>query len=161
MRKFLFQIIILLTGIALALFLFMRGPSLSGLPFLSEQTVLKEVTLGSNKFKVEIADTPAKRKQGLGDKTSLGENEGMLFIFDKRGRYPFWMKGMNFALDFIWIRDNKVVDMLYNVQPPAPNTPDSALPVYESSEEVDKVLELPGGSINKYNIKVGDDVSLI
>ena len=83
----------------------------------------------------------------------------MLFIFPKADKYPFWMKGLSFALDFVWIRDNRVVDILENIQPPAANTPDSALPIYSANMPIDKVLELNAGAVKLLGIRVGDKMS--
>ena len=71
------------------------------------------------------------------------------------------MKGLSFPLDFIWIREDKVVDLLHRVQPPTPGQPDESLPIYQSEEEVDKVLEVPAGTIQGLNIKVGDTVKIL
>src|SRR3989338_9121761 len=49
---------------------------------------LKEITIGDAAFFVEIADTPATRTKGLSGHKQLKENEGMLFIFEKRYKSP-------------------------------------------------------------------------
>ena len=63
-------------------------------------------------------------------------------------------------MDFVWIRDSKIIDILENVQPPSSGQPDSALPIYTAKEEVDKVLELSAGTAQKLNIKIGDEVKI-
>ena len=44
----------------------------------------------------QVADSPAKRERGLMDRTSLGANQGMIFLFDDVSDGPvtseFWMK---------------------------------------------------------------------
>ena len=47
---------------------------------------------------VEMADTPEARAIGLGGHAPLEDGQGMLFSFPTRGRFPFWMKGMTFAI---------------------------------------------------------------
>ena len=71
------------------------------------------------------------------------------------------MKGMNFPLDFIFIRDGKVVDIIPNVQPPLPNQPDSNLPVYEPTVSINMMLEVSAGFVAAHSIKLGDQVYLI
>src|SRR3954471_24776165 len=56
---------------------------------------MPEVKLGSTTIQVDISDTEALREQGLSGRTSLAENEGMLFVFPTPGPYGFWMKDMN------------------------------------------------------------------
>ncbi len=79
----------------------------------------------------------------------------MLFIFNKPGKYYFWMKEMLFPLDFVWINGNHVVDLTENV-----NSPDTdqfiKLPSFTSRFPFDKVLEINAGMIRKSNIKIND-----
>ncbi len=161
MKKFVFQSFLLLILIAGGMWFF--GSSQKGnvnLPFLPPRSTLSQLQINDKILTVEIADTSSKRNKGLGGRSSLGENEGMLFIFQKPDKYPFWMKGLTFPLDFVWIRGDKVVDLLENVQPPASGQADSSLSIYSSKEEMDKVLEVLAGTIQKLNIKVGDTIKL-
>ncbi|EKD90066.1 MAG: hypothetical protein ACD_32C00048G0002 [uncultured bacterium] len=158
MKKFTIQFILLILVIAGAVFFFQQNLDLSNLPFVPKQSVFKELEINGNKLKVEVADTQDKRSKGLGGREKLASGEGMLFVFPKQDRYPFWMKGLSFPLDFIWIRGGEIVDLLHNVQPPAPGQTDASLPIYQSIEEVDKVLEVTGGTVERLNIKVGDKV---
>lgn len=144
----------------MALYLYKQNPSLTGLPFMPEQPTFKQLRINNVTVKVEIADTQAKRSKGLGGRQSLASDGGMLFIFSKPDKYPFWMKGLDLPLDFVWIRGDLVVDIFQNIQPPTPGQSDESLPVYESKEEVDKVLEVVGGTAQRLNIKVGDRVKI-
>lgn len=103
---------------------------------------------------ITLADTAAKREQGLSSTPSLATSSGMLFVFSKPGRYPFWMKDMNYSLDIIWIgRDHKIVDITKNL---SPNTyPESIAPIRDTLY----VLEINAGLAGKYNLKIGDKVS--
>lgn len=67
---------------------------------------------------LEIADTPILRQQGLSNRKSLGDYQGMLFVFDSTNRYSFWMKDMFIALDIIYISESfYIVDIFKDVQP--------------------------------------------
>lgn len=114
------------------------------------------VVAGSTIIKVDIADTPAKQARGLSYRTSLASDRGMLFIFPRPGPQRFWMNEMNFALDFIWIRDGKVVEVHENIQPPSQTggKPVFIVPV----EHADSVVEVNAGFIKTHGIKVGDSV---
>lgn len=160
MKKFTIQFIFIIIGITVALYLYKTNPSISGLPFVSQQTALRELQINNATLKVEVADTQAKRSLGLGGRQSLASDEGMLFIFDKPGRPPFWMKGLSFSLDFIWIMGDKVVDILQNIQPPTPGQTDESLSIYQSKEDMDRVLEVNGGTVQRLNIKVGDTIKI-
>lgn len=162
MKKFIIQsvLFILVIGIGIVFFNPVKRSSKLDIPFLPQQPKVANLQINSTTLKVEIADTPTKRSKGLGGRQSLGENEGMLFIFDNTDKHPFWMKGLKFPLDFVWIKDDKVVDITENVPSPSPGQADSSLPIYSSKSEVDKVLEINGGAANRFNIKAGDTVKL-
>lgn len=130
------------------------------LPFLPQRTTLSDLEINGNVIKVEIADTESKRNKGLSGRESMATDSGMLFVFPKLDKYVFWMKGMKIALDFIWIKDDIVVDLLSDIQPPRIGEKDENLPVYSSKMEFNKVLEVNAGVITKLNIKVGDSILL-
>lgn len=162
MKKFTIQIILLVTVIMAALFLFKTGTQIPNLPFLPvpQVPVFKQAQINGDFLKIEIADTQLKRSKGLGGREILATDSGMLFIFEKFGKYPFWMKGLSFPLDFVWIRGDKVVDVFQNIQPPKAGQTDESLSVYESKEDADKVLEINAGLVQRLNIKVGDTVKI-
>ncbi len=111
-------------------------------------------------FTVEIASTSLSQTRGLSFRPSLGTNGGMLFIFDVGSVQTFWMKDMNFPLDMIWISGATVVGFTQNIPAPPPGTALWNLPVYSSPGNTDKVLEVNAGTVAKYNIRVGDVVTI-
>lgn len=159
MRKFIVQAILLLLVAAGAIFLF-RSPTAINLPFVPEKTMVRKIEINNAKITAEVADTQAKRKKGLGGRETLASDEGMLFVFEDKGKHSFWMKGLTFPLDFIWIEGNKVAGVLENVPPPARGQTDESLPIYQSQEDIDKVLEVRAGTVGKFNIKAGDPVKI-
>lgn len=160
MKKFIIQSILLLAVIFTALYLFNSDIQITDLPFGPATSSEGVVKINESSIKVEIADTQAKRSKGLSGRESLASDEGMLFIFPKEDIYPFWMKGITFALDFVWIRDLAVVDLLENVPPAPAGQPDSSLPIYQSKVEINKVLEIPAGTVQRLNIRVGDTIKI-
>ncbi len=162
MKKFIAQGVLLIIVIAAAFYFYSPkgGSKNPDIPFLPQPPKFSNLQIDNTVFKAEVADNNTKRNKGLGGRTSLGELEGMLFVFDVKDTHVFWMKGLSFPLDFVWISDNKVVDVTENVSPPAKGQSDASLPTYASKEPVDKVLEINGGSVKKFNIKVGDEVSI-
>lgn len=123
----------------------------------SKQSKAKTIYVKNQPIIVEIADTDDLRTKGLSERTNLASNAGMLFIFPKAGYYHFWMKGMLFPLDFVWINNNEVVDLTENV-PIAKNEDASKLPTYTSRVPAKKVLEVNAGAIKSWQITVGDNV---
>lgn len=160
MKKFLVQFFFLIIVIGVALFFFRpgSGPKNFEIPFLPQRTTQTTLEINGHQFKVEVADTQSKRNKGLSGRQNLGQDQGMLFVFDRPDKYPFWMKGLNFPLDFIWINGDKVVDILPNISPPSEGQPDESLTIYQARVEIDKVLEINGGITEKLGIKIGDSV---
>lgn len=115
-----------------------------------------EIEIDGKRFQIETADTSDKRIKGLSNRESLDKGSGMLFVFEEPGFHKFWMKDMNFALDFIWIRENKIVEITSNVLP-ADYQPPNTL---SSEEEVDMVLEINAKEAKEFGLRVGDEVEL-
>ena len=67
----------------------------------------------------EVADTDESRTKGLSGHDQLTESEGMLFVFEQASlENCFWMKDMTFAIDMVWLDDEKhVVTVEPNVTP--------------------------------------------
>ncbi len=116
----------------------------------------------SKKFKVEIADTPDLRYQGLSNREGLCEDCGMLFKFDNKKVRTFVMRNMNFPIDIIWIDDDrrnggasKIIGISKNLPPEGADYKN----FYKSDGPANYVLEINAGLSDKYNFKAGDLIS--
>ena len=112
--------------------------------------------IGEQEFQIEVAKDDASRMRGLSGREYLAPDQGMLFIFDTAGNHGFWMKGMKFPLDMVWIRDNRVVDLTENV----PISKELLPAVYYPKEPILWMLELNAGSVQKYNLQVNDSIEV-
>lgn len=104
----------------------------------------------------EVANSLLKKEQGLSNRASLDEDNGMLFIFNSPQILDFWMNKMNFPLDFVWINDDVVVDLSEGV--PFPDLENSLVERVKPKKSSDKVLEINSGVVKKLNIKIGDKI---
>ena len=103
----------------------------------------------------EIADSQDKRAKGLMFRESLASGRGMFFVFPRQDRYSFWMKNMRFALDIIWIGEDKsVVDISANVPVCNSDYCDTVSP----KEKAKFVLEVNSGFAARHNIRIRDKV---
>jgi uncharacterized membrane protein (UPF0127 family) len=125
--------------------------SAAGLPTTALTTADRTIT-------VEVAaDTPA-RELGLGGRDGLPADAGMLFDLQQPATASFWMKGMRFALDMVWIDDAKrIVATARDVQP-QPGAPDSALTLYHSPSPVRYVVEVNAGAADRLGLTDGTTV---
>lgn len=106
----------------------------------------------------QIAAKASDRKKGLGGRDSLPLNQGLLFVFDIKGPYVFWMKDVKFAIDIIWMDENKrIVDILASV-PPEPKKSDSQLIRYKPRGDALYVLETNAGIASLNGLQIGDQV---
>jgi uncharacterized protein len=88
---------------------------------------------------------------------SLAAGKGMLFLFPRRGVYPFWMKNTLIPLDMIWLEaDGRVVDVKAAV-PPCPGDP---CPSYSPSGQASYVLELASGEAGAHGVTPGSVIVL-
>lgn len=111
-------------------------------------------------LEIEVADTNEKRSRGLGYRASIATNSGMLFIHTPAKKYTYWMKGMQFPIDIIWILNDKIVDILPNVVPPIEGQTDETLERYSPTVDINRVLETNAGFVTTYNIGTGDRIIL-
>jgi uncharacterized protein len=118
-----------------------------------------EVSIGDAAVDAEVADDNAELARGLGGRDRLARNAGMYFVLTN-DRPRFWMKGMRFPLDMIWIKDGRVVDVTADVPDEPRGTPDSQLPSYSPTRAANRVLEVNAGWAQRHGVRRGDRVRL-
>lgn len=129
----------ILAGGALFIVLFLRLEHTPSREFPKDghEAVL---TAGALSIPVTIADTPLEQEQGLSGTDSLAEGTGKLFVFDTPNIYGFWMKDMQYPLDFIWIDSTMhIIDITPAVGPETYPT------VFYPPSPVQYVLEVHSG----------------
>lgn len=106
--------------------------------------------------KSEVADSPRERARGLMFRDNLGENNGMIFMFDSSEKHAFWMKNTLIPLDIIWLDENlKVVD----ITTMTPCKKDPCVSYYPKENSL-FVLEVNSGFAQEKGIEVGDTAKL-
>jgi len=108
----------------------------------------------------EIADDPAKRARGLMFRDSLGENEGMLFVFPSEEKYGFWMVNTTIPLDAVYMDGSgNVVDVI--AMEPCKNLNPLNCTVYRPKSEAKYVLEVNRGFSSANRIEKGSSRMII
>ena len=108
--------------------------------------------INGHSIRAEVANSEEDRRMRLMFRKSLAENQGMLFIYEKEGRYAMWMKNTNVALSVAFIDRNGAI---LNIEDMEPQTEDS-----HGSKGVAKFsLEMNQGWFKKRGIKKGDHVA--
>jgi uncharacterized membrane protein (UPF0127 family) len=106
-------------------------------------------------LQLDVARSPEKKRRGLSDRRTLAANEGMLFLYEKPGRYGFWMKDMDFPIDIIWLdKDNRVVGLKREARP------ESFPETFRPDKSAKKVIEVVSGFTKTENINLGDRLKI-
>jgi len=110
---------------------------------------------GSIRFAVEIAETNRQRTIGMMCRKSMGDDEGMLFVFERDEPRSFWMRNTLLPLDMVFIdADGRIVGIV-----------ERAEPLTLTSRAVDGVstyvLELLGGTSARRGLRAGQRVRFI
>lgn len=119
-------------------FLFVREPASLG------------VIVEGRAYSLEIARMAEEQARGLGERDTLCEQCAMLFLFQDVEEHAFWMKGMRFPLDIVWLLDGQVVHIEHRV-------PNDSMTVYAPSGKSNQVLEFNAGVLDR--VQIGDTLS--
>ena len=127
---------------------FYRTPSLP--PVLEERAGFGGVSL-----RVEYATTTEARELGLGGRTEIPEDYGMLFVFPVDDYYGFWMEDAMVPLDIFWLdAQGQTVFIMADI---ATSTyPD----VFYPTTPARYVLETVAGFAREHDIRVGSKLVL-
>ena len=98
-----------------------------------------------------IADTFEKRYTGLSNTSSLGPNEGMLFIHGTEGRHSYVMRDMAFPIEIVFIDADGEITTIHHAEPDDDGT-------FRGTGKY--VLEVPYNYTTDNDIAVGDRVEI-
>lgn len=122
---------------------------------LSCSTVEKvELNIGSNVLLTEVAHKPEERSKGLMNRETLGENEGMIFVFDKEDKVSFWMKNTSIPLSIAYINKQGKILEIYDLKPY------SLEGVVSKRSSILYALEVNRGYFSRNGIGIGDSIEL-
>jgi len=111
------------------------------------------VTVNGVELVADIAANNTQRTKGLSVKDHLEENEAMLFVFSTAREQGFWMSGMKFPIDIIWMDSNKTVVHIEHSLEPCPD--EFHCPVYRPGADSLYVLETVAGFADKHKVTEG------
>lgn len=152
----------------LIMFLIIFGGPFSSMSFVNggksvfdvpKKTADVNVVIKGLSVKARVADTADTRKKGLSKMDSLPFDQSMLFVFDTPAPYGIWMKDMKFAIDILWLNENKTVVDIATEVPPQKGKKDSDLTIFKPTHDAKYVLEVNAGLVRLNGIQVGDQAS--
>ena len=119
--------------------------------------IVDRIAGGFLNIPVEVARTEEEVSRGLSFRPTLPEDQGMLFIFPTPEIQTFWMPGMQFPLDIIFIREGRIVEIRPNIPPPAATNGIPA--IVRSRAAADGVLEINAGKAEEWGLNPGMEVT--
>jgi uncharacterized membrane protein (UPF0127 family) len=105
--------------------------------------------LGAEEIAAEIARTPDQIQTGMMFRTSLGEREGMLFVFPRPRQQSFWMKNVTVPLTCAYIDPEGTILEIHDMEP------GEEKPIFSTSRRIQYVLEMNRGWFERHGIGKG------
>ena len=94
----------------------------------------------------EVADEPDERAIGLMNRTKIGKNKGMLFVYHVPSAPQFWMKNTLISLDILFSSyDGRIIKIFKNV-------PKMTEKKVTAGDGVSFVLEINSGLVEEFEI---------
>ena len=112
-----------------------------------------EAVIGGESFRVEVARTTQQKQQGLMNRKSLGDREGMIFVYESDQHLAFWMKNTTIPLTLAFLSKDGQIMQIEQLKP-------LSLKSVLSERAVRYALELPAGVLEELGVQVGDRVRL-
>jgi hypothetical protein len=120
-------------------------------PAIRSDLPIVHLTLNHHEVLAEVANKVPTRDAGLMFRKSMGENNGMLFVFHETALRAFWMKNTYIPLSIAFMDDKGII---LNVLEMPPLTEDS----FFSKGGAKYALEMNAGWFEKNGLKPGDPV---
>lgn len=106
-----------------------------------------------NCVSVDVVSNESDMERGLIGHKELGQDQGMLFVFNNDTRHQFWMKNMTFDLDIVWISfEGRIVYIGHHV----PACKKDPCPIYSPGKPSRYVVELNSGYTTSHGWNAGD-----
>ena len=113
----------------------------------------REIKIGNHSLQAEFARTKEERQQGLMFRPNIPQGTGMIFINEEVRPMGVWMKNTFVPLDVLFFDEGQRVTEILEHLNPVDETP------HRAAKPALGMVELPAGTVQQYNIKVGDKVA--
>ncbi len=113
------------------------------------------LSLGGQIIDVEIARKKTEQQSGLSRRTTLGENNGMLFVYPTPRILSFWMKDTLIPLSVAFFDEKRRLIQIEDMEV----TETGTLKIYRSRKPARYALEMNSGWFQKHNIGKGETFS--
>jgi uncharacterized membrane protein (UPF0127 family) len=97
--------------------LFLLALILAVAPALAQPLPSVQLNAGMHLIRAEVAADLPTRTQGLMHRKSLGQNDGMLFVFDEAAIHCMWMKNTLIPLSVAFLDERGAIINIADMQP--------------------------------------------
>ena len=84
---------------------------------IAQQFPVMSLSTGIHVVQAEVAATNENRMQGLMFRKSMGQNNGMLFVFPEEGQHCMWMKNTLLPLSVAFMDAKGVIVSIHDMDP--------------------------------------------
>ncbi len=120
--------------------------------------LLQLLHIGSATLQVEVADAEETRAKGLMYRTSLPENQGMLFVCEAPRKVNLWMKNTLIPLSVGFFDEEKTLFQTADMFPVRPGS--TSFPLTPSEKPILYALEVNLGWFTRHKVCPGMKFSL-
>jgi hypothetical protein len=120
----------------------------------------EKITIAGKTYTLELAKDESARSKGMGGRTTLAADAGMLFVFPDSQRRTFWMRDCTLDLDIIFLDPLGFVTAVHHMPAEPPRRADESesaylarLKSYSSVSPARYAIELRGGDAAKLGVK--------
>jgi uncharacterized protein len=107
---------------------------------------------GEKEITVEITESNEEKMRGLMFRTSLADDQGMIFYYDQPQDVTMWMRNTYIPLDMVFIKPDGTIHRIEVRTEPLSER------IISSQGDVVACLELAGGASERLGLKAGDKV---
>jgi hypothetical protein len=145
---------------ALASLLLIACAVLTGCKEKTSKPETLDAKIAGETFKLELALTSNERFRGLSDRRSIPADGGMLFAFRQPRELGFVMRKCYVPIDIIYLGPRGHIVSMHRMKVQPYDTPEGELKSYPSGWPAQFAIELPGGTLDKLELKTGEQIEL-
>ena len=119
---------------------------------MRHETTVITTASGKTNISTEVAVSSTEQEQGLMFRTSIGDNDGMLFVYAKPQAIQMWMRNTYIPLDMVFIQPDGTVSRIETGAEPLSER------IIPSGPAAKAVLELKAGTALRLGLKPGDHI---
>lgn len=120
----------------------------------------RAIQINGQTFQMELALTPKARMHGLSERKDIADDAGMIFVLPRPEVVNFVMRKCLFPIDIAYLNDQGRIIAMHEMQMQPYDTPERDLKAYPSQGPAQFALEFKGGTIQKLNLKLDQQIDL-